>query len=234
MKYNQIVFLATILLFPGCFNMFTSAKLYTIKAFKSHEDKINIAPFLSEIEINTFKNYPYIFDSTVEENNDYVHAVLQTKDSVFITAFYNNEPVGIITGASFVDYEPIIPGSNQAFIDAGHNPADFFYCSEVLIVKEHRNKGLMTQLMNALEQYAVDNGYTKMCLSTIVTHIDDAFRPENYREIDSAFLKVGFTKTNMTAPFTWKSFQHNGPSADQEHIMRYWIKDIKYIGRNNE
>jgi len=60
--------------------------------------------FLAQERLNQFREYPYLYDGTIEGENDYVAWYQTLPNTAIAIAYYNYEPIGVVTGAPFVEF----------------------------------------------------------------------------------------------------------------------------------
>ena len=184
-----------------------------------------ILSFIEQMRLSYFREYPYLYEGTLQEERVYSAWFSKLKDSMVAVVYYNNKPVGFLTGTSFVDFSEHYTGSLTLFRNAGLDPEQYYYFGEVIIQKEHRGNSLSRKLFELLEQYVRDLGYTKTCLVT-ESHKTHPCKPTDYRELDGLWIRLGYIKTSAGITFKWNTLQVNGTKERQEHVLMYWIKDL--------
>lgn len=185
----------------------------------------NHIKFIIEQRLREFANYPYLYRGTLNEELEYL-TYLYKEPAILAIAYENEKPVGFITGTSFVNYSEHFSGSYELFKRAGFNPADYYYCSEVIVAPEHQGKGIARQLFAVLENHALAHGYKKVCFVCETHPEGHPQKPVDYRELDPLWRKLGYEKTDLHATHAWPTIQPDGTSVEQVHAMRYWIKDL--------
>lgn len=195
---------------------------YTYKVLTGSELQA-VIPFLVEQRITMFREYPYLYEGNKTEENEYAQWWAQLPDSAAAVAYYNGEIVGLLTGASFVQFDEHFAGSIALFNKNNQPAQDYYYCGEAFVLSEHRGKKISNVLFMLLEQHAQTLGYTKGCFITEI-HAHHPLKPKDYRPLNGA--SYGYTKTDLTFNFNWLTVQPDGSSRDQEHILTYWIKDF--------
>lgn len=185
-----------------------------------------ILPFTQQMCLTYYREYPYLYEGTLEEQQACHSWFSKLKHSAVAIAYYDNKPVGFLSGASFVDFAEHYTGSLTVFKNAGLDPAQYYYFADVIIEKEHRGHSLCKKLFAALEQYASNLGYAKNCL-VVESHATHPCKPADYRELGDLWIRLGYTESPATISFKWNTIQSDGTQERQEHILRYWIKDFK-------
>ena len=175
--------------------------------------------------ITEFKEYPYLYEANHTEEHEHAEWFLNLPDTAAAVVYFENMPVGYISGTSLVDFDANFKGSIHQFKAAGLNPYEYFYISEAIIEKRYRNNKLLRPMHELLEKYAQERGYTSICFVT-EEHKFHPLKPTDYKPLDDVYKKAGYTKTDVTIQFSYMTIQPNGVIAHQAHLFTYWIKDI--------
>lgn len=115
--------------------------------------------YLAQQRLTFFKEYPYLYQGTLEEELTYCNWFCNLSTSILAIAYDNNKPVGLVSGTSFVDFSTHFVGSYDLFKNAGFIPETFFYIPEVIIDPMHRNRSVAKELFKLIENYAHDIGF---------------------------------------------------------------------------
>ncbi len=202
----------------------SNAERYSIHVLIGTEVR-SLIPFVAQQRIAIFREYPYLYEGNIDEEYRYLDWFSKLSQSAVAVAYVDNNPVGFITGTSFVEFDAHFNGSQDIFKAAGLNPEDYYYFSEVIVMPEHRGHNLCTQLFQALERVAHHQfGYTKGCFVT-ESHKEHPLKPKNYKELDPLWTALGYAKTSMAIHFRWTTIQPQGQAKEKEHSMHYWIKE---------
>src|SRR5262249_23243588 len=90
---------------------------YSIELFV--KDIAPYLPFFAEQRISAYREYPYLYDGKMEEEMAYVEWFSKLKHSAIVIAFYNDEPVGFISGTALTAFDEHFKGSCDLFKNAG-------------------------------------------------------------------------------------------------------------------
>lgn len=197
---------------------------YSIELFV--KDIAPYLPFVAEQRIAVYREYPYLYDGKMDEEIAYLEWFSKLKHSAIVIAFYNNEPVGFITGTSLAAFDFYYAGSVNLFNNAGLSYDTYYYFSDAIVLPEHRNKLLVTQMAQMLEEHADILGYTATCFVS-ESYESHPLKPEGYKELDGLFKKNGYSKTDMIITYNWPTLQIDGTDKMQIHPMNYWIKNLE-------
>lgn len=197
---------------------------YQIKLFTGTETQ-QIIPFITQLWLTYFREYPYLYVGTEQEVHEYYSWFMHLKHTAIAVAYHNQTPVGFLTGTALIDQAEHFTDTITLFHHEGLNPADFFYCGEGIIVAEHRGNSLLRLLNTALEEYVKKMGYSKLCF-IYESHTDHPLKPLSSKELDTVWRHFGYVESSITTHFTWNTIQPDETVRNQEHALRFWIKDL--------
>lgn len=207
-----------------CINIKSAEDSYSIALF-SGDTIQEILPFPQQMCLTYYREYPYLYEGTLEEQQAYHSWLSKLKHSAVAIAYYGNKPVGFLSGAAFIDFAEHYTGSLTVFKNAGLDPAQYYYFADVIIEKEHRGHSLCKKLFAVLEQYAINLGYAKNCL-VVESHATHPCKPADYRELGNLWIRLGYAESPATISFKWNTIQPDGTQERQEHPLRYWMKNL--------
>lgn len=219
----------TALLFLSGFTFFThavDAKEYTLHIFTTPAEQKTMFDFIAQQRIEQFKGYPYLYDGNMDFEYNYLNGYVSTPKSAFAIAFWQDQPVALITGMPLYDFNKDVPNGLDAFKQAGLNAEEYYYFGEFLILPEHRDDSLISKLAAIFEDYVASIGYTKTCFME-ESNDSHPLKPADYQEKDYLLLRDGYKKTSAVIGYTWPTFQLDGSIKEQTHDLNYWIKDLK-------
>lgn len=212
------------LLLISLFPLLSLAQLpegYSVELFV--KDLAPYLPFIAEQRINAYREYPYLYNGKMEEEINYLSWFSQLKHTSIVIAFYNDEPVGFITGTALSAFDEHFKGSVNLFKNANLPYDTYYYLSDAIVLPEHRNKLLVTQMAQLMEEHADILGYTATCF-VCEHHESHPLKPQNYKELDELFKKNGYSKTDMVITYHWQTRHADGSIKEENHAMNYWVK----------
>lgn len=199
---------------------------YSIELFV--KDIAPYLPFVAEQRINAYREYPYLYAGKMEEEIAYLEWFSQLKHSAIVIAFYNDEPVGFITGTALTAFDQHYKGSIDLFKNAGLAFDSYYYLSDAIVVPEHRNKSLISSMAQLMEEHADILGYTSVCF-VCESHESHPLKPVNHKSLDSLFKRNGYSKTGMVVTYHWQTRNVDGSIKEQNHAMNYWVKNLPAV-----
>ena len=182
-----------------------------------HEIKKHIN-FIAELRISAFKDFPYLYDGTIEYEEKYLKRYCESKNSVAILVQDNNKIVGVITGCPLKDEDIEF---QSAFTNQGMNINDFFYIGECILTAEYQGRGLFRQLLSKLHKHAKNNSIAKRMVGCVVMRDQNhPRRPANYVPIESKLKRNGFRiMPDVIAHYYWKDIDQINETS---HPMQFW------------
>ena len=103
------------------------------------EDILKILPDLGRLRIIVFRDWPYLYDGTIEYEEKYLEKFAKAKGAVVTAAYDGDQMVGASTGAPMIEHADEF---GEPFKKAGYDISKIFYCGESVLLKSHRGYGL--------------------------------------------------------------------------------------------
>lgn len=197
---------------------------YQIKIIEGNQTE-KIIPFLVHMFLTYFREYPYLYHWTFEQEHSYVTKFMTYKDAAVALVYCNEKPVGLLTGTSVISFENDY-GNNHGIKETFPNASNFYYFGEVIVMPEHRRKGLATSLFKEFESWAIAHGYTHGCFMS-ESHETHPLKPHDYKSPDTLWHALGYKKSTILITPYVNTFQPDGSSHYQTHYVPYWIKEFK-------
>ena len=162
---------------------------------------IAVEPWLDELadlRIRIFRDYPYLYDGSVEYNR----------------------LIGAATGLPLSDADPEFVAP---FERHGPPPEQVFYFGESVLLPEYRGEGVGHRFFDLRELYAQDFGYSLTAFCAVVRDPAHPRRPSDYRSLEPFWRGRGYRpEPALTARFPWKDL---GDSEETEKTMQFWMRD---------
>jgi len=175
---------------------------------------------VARLRIEVFRDFPYLYDGTMEYERKYLQTYVQCPQAVVVVAFDDDAVVGASTGIPLQFEED---NFKQPFIDKGYNPKDVFYCAESVLRKEYRGHGLGKNFFDEREAHARELGdFAYYAFCSVVRPIDHPLRPAGYHPLDPFWLKRGYRKQpGLCANYVWKDIDQ---VAETSKPLEFWLK----------
>lgn len=192
-----------------------------IKIFNGPEIEPYI-PNLAKLRIEIFRDFPYLYDGSLEYEQNYLKTYTQSAVSIAVIVFDGVEPVGVSTGLPLEDESMEF---KRPFIEQSYDPKKIFYCGESILKKEYRGRGFYSRFFKERENHAKSLGRFKtICFCGVVRPGEHPLRPLEYKPLNPIWEKNGYTiYPNLTTTYIWKDIDKEEETGKE---MVFWLKEI--------
>jgi GNAT superfamily N-acetyltransferase len=182
----------------------------------------SILPDLARLRIIVFRDWPYLYDGTLEYEEKYLKKFAAAKGAIVVTAYDGSEMVGASTGAPMIEHADEF---GEPFRKAGYDISKIFYCGESVLLKSHRGLGLGHAFFDGREAHARRLGgfeYSAFC--RVVRPDDHPLKPKDYAPLDPFWRKRGYAPVEgIIATYDWKDIDQ---PTETRHEMQFWMKKL--------
>jgi GNAT superfamily N-acetyltransferase len=177
-------------------------------------------PELAHLRIEVFRDFPYLYDGTLEYEKKYLQIYIDHPESVIVLAFDGDRIVGASTAIP-MKYET--DELKQPFLEQGYNLDEVFYCSESVLNKAYRGLGLGVRFFEEREAHAAElGGFKHITFCCVERPIDHPRRPADYVPLDQFWNKRGYFKhPELKTTYRWKDLDDEDEVAKP---MTFWLK----------
>lgn len=184
-----------------------------------------LGPYLSDLarlRITVFRDFPYLYDGTIEYEEKYLKTYLNSSESIAILALDGETVVGASTG---LPMEHETEEFQRPFVEHGYDPARIFYCGESVLLKAYRGKGIYKEFFLGREGQARKLGRDWCTFCCVQRPADHPLRPPDYVPLDAVWNKFGYVQhPELTTRYTWKDVDQPEETAK---TMVFWLKDLR-------
>jgi len=179
-------------------------------------------PELARLRVAVFRDWPYLYDGTINYETAYLRRFASSKDAVIIAAYDGDAVVGVATGAPLADHAEAF---GKAFKDRGLDIGRIFYCGESVLLPAYRGRGLGHAFFDGREAHArALDRFDKITFCGVVRPNDHPLKPDSYRPLDSFWMRRGYARIGgLTASFAWKDIDH---ADETQKLMQFWMKAL--------
>lgn len=181
-----------------------------------------ILPFIPEaarLRISVFREFPYLYDGSLEYEKKYLRTYSESAGSVFVVARDGDRVVGVSTGMPLAQETEEV---QRPFCEAGIPVEEVFYFGESVLEPAYRGQGIGVRFMEAREGHARSlPGVKRMTFCAVERAADHPQRPPDFVPLDEFWKRRGFVKTPLRTEFTWKE---TGEDAESPKAMAFWMK----------
>jgi GNAT superfamily N-acetyltransferase len=169
---------------------------------------------LGRLRIAVFRDYPYLYDGSLEYEREYLQSYVNCDRSLVVLALDGASVVGATTCMPMVDEGPEF---QAAFIAAGYDLAS-------ILLSEYRGRGLGKEFFARREAHARRLGgirYTTFCAVDRPTSHPQ--QPANYQPLNGLWIKQGYAQhPELSCSLIWKEIDEAAESPKQ---LTFWIKE---------
>ncbi len=179
-------------------------------------------PELARLRIEVFRDFPYLYDGTIEYEQAYLTKFAAAYGAVCVIASDNGRIIGASTGGPLLSIDPSFAAAFEA---NGYDPKSLFYCSESVLQKGYRGRGLGHAFFDLREAHARKlGGFTHATFASVVRPTDHPLRPADYQPLDAFWTKRGYKRADgITGTYAWTDIDQ---TAETEKTMQFWIKEL--------
>lgn len=179
-------------------------------------------PELARLRVVVFRDWPYLYDGTLNYESAYLRRFAASSDAVVVAAYDGDRVIGAATGAPLKDHAEAF---GKAFTDRGFDIDRMFYCGESVLLSDYRGHGLGHAFFDGREAHArALGGFTHITFCGVVRPDDHPLKPSAYRPLDAFWTKRGYAKADgLTTSFAWKDIDQPG---ETEKHMQFWMKAL--------
>lgn len=182
----------------------------------------NALPDLARLRIEVFRDFPYLYDGSLDYEKTYLTALVNSKDSIVVTAEDGDGIVGCATGSALEGHHEEFA---EPFSSRGFEPRAVFYCGEFVLDAAHRGRGVGHAFFDRREAHARERGYKYSAFCGVIRPADHPLKPAAYSPLDPFWIKRGYRKADgMIASFRWKDIDQ---PEETDHPMQFWIRDLR-------
>ena len=187
-----------------------------------HElDGASLAPWLDALgglRIRVFRDYPYLYEGSLEYERDYLTIYQNARDSLVVIVTDNaGKAVGATTCLPMAEEGPEF---QEPFLKAGIDVSRVFYFGESILLPEWRGRGIGKLFFDLREAHARKLGYAITTFCAVDRPADHPLRPAGYRPLDTFWESRGYQKqAGLQATFTWKEI---GEESESPKTLTFW------------
>lgn len=175
---------------------------------------------LGALRIAVFREYPYLYDGSLEYERDYLRVYLRSSGSLVVLAFDDDHVVGATTCLPMVDEGPEF---QTAFVKAGYDLSTICYFGESILLPGYRGQGFGKEFFTRREAHVRKLGLKLSTFCAVDRPPAHPLRPDDYCPLDDFWRTRGYTKhPELQATFVWKEI---GEETESPKTLTFWTKE---------
>ncbi len=189
-----------------------------LRIVKKSDDALRaLLPQLGQLRIDVFRDWPYLYDGTLDSETSYLGKFFEAPNHVAICAFDGEDLVGASTASPLIHQ---FDDFSEPFKRAGYRIDDIFYFGESVLRPAYRGRGIGHAFFDGREAHAQDLGYSKTSFCAVIRPQDHPLHPDDYRPLDGFWQKRGYTPLDgIIAQFPW---QDVGETEESIKPLQFW------------
>jgi len=178
------------------------------------------AEALARLRIEIFRDFPYLYEGTMEYEAPYLQRYLDCPECLFVLVFDGDAVVGASTALP-MEHECV--EFKAPFAQQGYDIGEVFYFGESVLLPAYRGQGIGHRFFDEREQYARQLSRFKLTTFCAVDRPQDhPLRPTDYRPHDVFWGKRGYVRQpGLVANFDWKDVDQ---AAETPHALTFWTR----------
>ena len=182
-----------------------------------------VIPALAALRIAVFREFPYLYDGSLEYEAAYLQIYPACADSLIVTVQDGAEIVGASSAL------PLAAETHELrfpFEQGGWDVQRVFYLAESVLLPTYRGRGLGHQFFDLREAHARKlGGYTHSAFCAVKRAADHPARASGPRSLEGFWRGRGYTPEGaLNATLHW---QEVGQDAQTPHEMGFWVKALE-------
>lgn len=177
---------------------------------------------LARLRIAVFRDWPYLYDGSLENEREYLKAFAKSKTSTMVLAQDRTDAgakvVGVATAMALSEESKSI---RKPFAAAGLDVSQWFYLAESVLQHEYRGRGLGHAFFEEREAAGKRAGFHKFTFCAVQRAEDDPRRPEEARSLEPFWRQRGYAPLGFSCSLEWREV---GSPAPTEQKLQFWAR----------
>lgn len=176
---------------------------------------------LAALRIEVFREFPYLYEGTLEYEQKYLRSYAEHPRSVIVLAREGERVVGASTAMPLTEHgENVAP----ALAAAGFDPERVYYFGESVLRATYRGRGIGHAFFDHREAAAKKHGFAITAFCAVKRPATHPLRPADYVPHDAFWQKRGYVKRpDIVASFAWRDL---GETEESDKPMVFWVKEL--------
>ena len=178
---------------------------------------------LADLRIEVFKRWPYLYKGDHDYETRYLRHFAEAEGALLVAAFADERLVGASTALPLEHEhaelrEPLKNAEGLPPVES------WYYLAESVLLPDYRGQGAGRRFFREREAHAQTLGFAHTCFAAVQRDEGDPRRPENYRELDPFWRRLGYAPHDeLVAQLAW---QEVGETEETPKPLKFWLKDL--------
>ena len=179
-------------------------------------------PALARLRIEVFREWPYLYEGTLDYEARYIERFAGLEGSVIVLAWDGGEVIGAATAAPLRGQNDDV---TRPFLERGYDLASLFYFGESVLRRAYRGRGIGHAFFDRREAVArATPGVTHATFSGVVRAASDPRRDPGYRPLDGFWGKRGYAPVaGLVGHYSWTDI---GDDEETSKPMQFWMRQL--------
>lgn len=179
-------------------------------------------PALSRLRIAVFRDWPYLYDGSLEREQQYLAEFVACPRAGLAVAFDGDAAVGCSTCLPLADEDDSVRGP---FAARGWDIARFCYLGESVLLPQYRGHGVGVEFFRLREAHALSLGLDYAAFCAVQRPADHPLRPADAVPLNAFWGRRGYTQyPDLFATFSWKQVDSD---AEVSNRLNFWLKSLR-------
>ncbi|MCB6178933.1 GNAT family N-acetyltransferase [Rhodobacter sp. Har01] len=176
---------------------------------------------LARLRITVFRDWPYLYDGTLEYERDYLRSYRDSPGALLVAAFAEGRLVGASTSTPMEDHAEAFAEPLKA---TGLPVQRILYGAESVLLPAYRGQGLGHRFFDLREEHARRLGRSHVAFCSVTRPDDHPMRPASFRTNDAFWLGRGYAPLpGVLAEFGWKDV---GDREESRKPLQFWLRAL--------
>jgi GNAT superfamily N-acetyltransferase len=189
-----------------------------VRSLVDSEERLAAISQLAALRIALFRDWPYLYDGTIDYEAAYLREFSDEAGSVLVVAEDGDHIVGAATASPMASQKAEF---RDAVRQHGLDVDQLFYFGESVLLPEYRGFGIGHAFFDAREAAARAGGATATTFCAVIRPMDHHLKPANARNLAPFWKSRCYAPVQgLTCSFNWKDADQLGETS---HPMQFWM-----------
>ena len=180
-------------------------------------------PDLARLRMTVFRDWPYLYDGTLEYEQGYLRKFSESPGAVIVAASDGPRIVGAATASPMIGHADAFA---EPFRARGYDVSRIFYFGESVLLPAYRGRGIGVGFFQEREAHALGLGrFVHATFCGVIRSPDHPRRPKDHVPLDAFWRKRGYAPIpGLIGRLSWQDLDE---AEESEKPMQFWIKRLK-------